>query len=137
MYGSVANVVTLTGLRPTDVGFDTTDELDIWLQGKLDVIAVMIEKDRNRDAASFTTDDWTLVVDDIAERWCAAFARFTMANRDSPIVRIDDFNVEFLMEESPGKGILRDLRRIPVLITKRAVFESGVVKAAAEDATGF
>ncbi len=137
MYGSVANVVTLTGLRPTDVGLDTTVKLDAWLQEKLDSIAVMIEKDRNRDAASFTADGWTLVVDDIAERWCASFVRFTMANRDSPIVRVDDFNVEVLMEEGPGKGIVRDLRRIPVIITKRAVFESGVVKAAPENATGF
>jgi len=135
MYGSVANVVTLTGLRPTDVGLDTTMELDAWLQGQLDVIAVMIEKDRNR--TDFAAEGWVLVVDDIAERWCAAFVRFVMANRDSPIVRVDDFNVEVLQDEGPGKGILRDLRRIPVLITKRAVFEMGVVKAAPEDATGF
>ncbi len=135
MYGSVANVVTLTALQPGDIGWDTTKELEDWLQLKLDVIGVMIEKDRNR--TDFAAEGWDTVVADIAERWLAAFVRFTMANRDSPIVRIDDFTVEMLLDTGPGKGIIHDLMRIPRLITKRVVFESGVVKAAPENATGF
>ena len=135
MYGSVTNVITLTGLQPTDVGWNTTQELEDWLQLELDVVADMIEKDRNR--SDFAAEGWLKVVDNVAERWVAAFVRFTMANRDSPIVRIDDFSIEMLADTGPGQGVLHDLQRIPRLITKRVVFESGVVKAAPENATGF
>ncbi len=135
MAGSVANVRTITGLRPSDVGFDTDDELNTWLGLKLFEITASIEKDRNR--TDFAAEGWDLVVNGIADRWCAAFVRFVMANRDSPIVRVDDFSVEMPMDDIPGEGIWTDLRRIPRFIDKRFVFESGVVKAAPEDATGF
>ncbi len=135
MYGSVANVRTITGLRPGDVGFGTDEELDTWLQLKLDEIAVSIEKDRNR--TDFAAEGWLPVVDGIADRWGAAFVRFVMANRDSPIVRVDDFSVEMPEDNVPGKSLWKELRQIPRFIDKRFVFESGVVKAAAEDATGF
>ncbi len=135
MYGSVANVRTITGLQPSDVGFATDDELDTWLAEKLDEIAVTIEKDRNRN--DFAAEGLLLVVDGISDRWGAAFVRFVMANRDSPIVRTDDFNVEMPDDKVPGEGLWKELRRIPRFIDKRRVFESGVVKAAAEDATGF
>ena len=136
MYGSVANVRTITGLRPSDVGFDTDDELNTWLTLKMDEIAVSIEKDRNR--TDFAAEGLDLVVDGIADRWGAAFVRFVMANRDSPIVRVDDFSVEMPQDDIPGDGIWKDLRKqIPRAITKRVVFESGVVKAAPENSTGF
>lgn len=137
MYGSVANVRTITGLRPGDVGFGTDDELDTWLTEKLEQIAVMIEKDRERDEASFTAEGWTIAIDGIADRWGAAFVRFVMANRDSPIVRVDDFNVEMPNENVPGEALMKELALFPREITKRFVFESGVVKAAPENATGF
>ncbi len=135
MYGSVANVRIITGIRPSDFGFDTTDELDTWLTVKMDEIAQSIERDRNR--TDFAAEGWELIIDGIADRWGAAFVRFVMANRDTPIVRVDDFAVEMLQDEVPGEAIWTDLRRIPRLITKRFVFESGVVKAAPENATGF
>ncbi len=135
MYGSVANVRTITSIRPSDVGFDTDEELDTWLTVKMDEIAQSIERDRNR--TDFAAINVNLIVDGIADRWGAAFVRFVMANRDSPIVRVDDFSVEMPQDEVPGEGIWTDLRRIPRFIDKRFVFESGVVKAAPEDATGF
>ena len=135
MYGSVANVRTITSIKPSDVGFDTDKELIDWLQLKMDEIAVSIEKDRNR--TDFAAEGWLPVVDGIADRWGAAFVRFVMANRDSPIVRVDDFSVEMPEDDVPGKGIMMSLRKIPRFIDKRFVFESGVVKAAPEDATGF
>ncbi len=135
MYGSVANVRTITSIRPSDVGFDTDDELNVWLTEKMDEIAQSIERDRNR--TDFAVNNWDLIIDGIADRWGAAFVRFVMANRDSPIVRVDEFNVEMLEENVPGEAIWTDLRRIPRLIDKRFVFESGVVKAHPDDATGF
>ncbi len=135
MYGSVANVRTITSIRPSDVGFDTDDELNVWLTEKMDEIAQSIERDRNR--TDFAVNNWDLIIDGIADRWGAAFVRFVMANRDSPIVRVDEFNVEMLEENVPGEAIWEELRRIPRAITKRFVFESGVVKAHPDDATGF
>ena len=136
MSGSVANVRIVTSIQPADFGFDTTAELDAWLQLKMDEITVSIEKDRNRnDFAAIGVD---LIVDGIADRWGAAFVRFVMANRDSPIVRVDDFSVEMPMDNIPGDGIWKDLRKqVPRAITKRDVFESGVVKAHPDNATGF
>ncbi len=135
MYGSVANVRTITGLKPSDLRFDTDDELNAWLTAKMDEIAQSIERDRNR--TDFAANNWDLIIDGIADRWGAAFVRFVMANRDSPIVRVDEFNVEMLEENVPGDAIWEELRRIPRAITKRFVFESGVVKAHPDDATGF
>ncbi len=135
MYGSVANVRTITSIRPSDVGFDTSAELDAWLTEKMDEIAESIERDRNR--TDFAANNWELIIDGIADRWGASFVRFVMANRDSPIVRVDDFNVEMLEDNVPGEVIWAELRRIPRLITRRFVFESGVVKATPEEATGF
>lgn len=135
MYGSVANVRTITSIRPSDVGFSTDDELNAWLTLKMDEIAQSIERDRNR--TDFAANNWNLIIDGIADRWGASFVRFVMANRDSPIVRVDEFNVEMLEENVPGEAIWTDLRRIPRFISKRFVFESGVVKAHPDDATGF
>lgn len=134
MSGSVASVRTITSIRPDDFGFSTDAELNAWLQLKMDEITVSIEVDRNR--TDFT--GYELIVDGIADRWGAAFVRFVMANRDSPIVRVDDFSVELPMDNIPGDGIWKDLRKqVPRVITKRVVFESGVVKAHPDDATGF
>ncbi len=135
MYGSVANVRTITGLKPQDIGFSTDEELDTWLTVKMDEIAQSIERDRNR--TDFAANSWDLIIDGIADRWGAAFVRFVMANRDSPIVRVDEFNVEMLEDTMPGETLWEELRRIPRLIDKRFVFESGVVKATPEEATGF
>ena len=135
MAGSVANVRIITSIRPGDFGFSTDKELNDWLQVKMDEITQSIERDRNR--SDFAAINAELIVDGIADRWGASFVRFVMANRDSPIVRVDDFNVEMPQDNVPGEAIWTDLRRIPRAIDKRFVFESGVVKAAPEEATGF
>ncbi|KKN20731.1 hypothetical protein LCGC14_0932510 [marine sediment metagenome] len=133
MYGSVANVVTMTGLRPSDLKFETTEELNAWLAGRLTEIAILIDKDRNR--SDWDEQGWLPAIDMIADRWCAEFVRFIMATRDAPIVKVDDLTVEVPSDSVPGKGVLRDLRRFPRTIDKQFVLEMGVVRAPPETAT--
>ncbi len=133
MYGTAADVRTMTGIRASDFKFDTDEELDTWLDARLTEIAVLIDKDRNR--SDWSAQGWLPAIDMIANRWCAEFVRFVQASRDSPIVRVDDFNVEMPKDTVPGKGVLRDLRRFPRTITKQFVLETGVVRAPPETAT--
>lgn len=131
MYGNAADVRRITGLKPGDIGFGTDTELDTWLAARLDEIAVLIDRDRNR--SDWDDQGWRAAIDGIATRWAAEFVRFTMASRDSPIIRVDDFQVQVPNDNVPGPGVLKDLRRFPRLHTARHVLETTVVKKPPEE----
>lgn len=134
MYGSPSEVRRITGIVPADLRFDSDPELDTWLEDRLEEISAMIEEDRVR--SDFEAQGWLTIVDGVANRWCAEFLRFVMAHRDSPIVRVEDFRVEVPSDRVPGRGVLRDLRRIPRKIDKRRSFEASVVKKKEETDDG-
>lgn len=126
-YGNVANVKTLSGIRASDFSFDTDAVLDVWIEARLTEIKQLIERDRNR--SDFVEQGWKEAIDGIADRWMAGLIRFAMAHRDSPIIRVDDFQVTVPADEGPGKGVLADLHRFPKKLDARSVISIGVVSA--------
>ena len=116
-YGSAEDVIRLTGIRPGDLNFEgdgaTTAEAQLtdWIESRLAEIKVLIDTDRNRD--DWEEQGWLPAINSIANRWCAEHIRFAMAHRSSPIVRVDEFQIEAPTDHVPGKGILNDLRRFP------------------------
>lgn len=130
-YGSAENVRRLTGTRPSDFGFETELAYNEWIEARLAEIKVLIDKDRNRD--DFDVQGWLPAINNVADRWMAGQIRFMMAHRDSPIIRVEDFDVETPTDAGPGAGVLADLRRFPRKHTKRFVLSSNVAKKAVVD----
>lgn len=128
MYGSAETVRDITGLQPGDLKLADVATLDAWLEARLVEITGLMNQDRNRTEANVALLGWTETWDGIANRWCAEFVRFVQASRDSPIVKVDDFNVEVPNDKVPGPGVLKDLRRFPRMFSRRQVLDMTVIK---------
>lgn len=134
MYGTSAVVRTLTGLKFTDLGFASDVAFDTFLDARLAEITVLMNQDRNRTEIEVIAEGWKPAWDGIANRWATDFMHYVMASRDSPIVKVDDFQVETPRDNIPGPGVLSDLRRFKRKLDKRHVLETGVIRKPPETA---
>lgn len=117
-YSTPEQVISYTGVKPKDLGFDTEDEeadeasLITLLETWLIQIKSLIDKDRNRD---YTAEGVVPAgIDNIALRMAANQVANAMVMRDSPIIRVDEFTLRQVDKDKVlTEAIEKDLLRFP------------------------
>lgn len=90
-YGTAASVKTRTGVSAEDIGLDSDDELDTFLDGLLDETTDLM--DRSMRTSLLTPDPVPAGLNAIANDIAADSLRTMVATRQTPVVRIDDFAI--------------------------------------------
>lgn len=110
-YSTVSDVQQHTGIRISDLGFDTDAELVTWVEGRLTEIKDLIDHDRNRD---YTVDGSIPAgIHNIALRIMSNMVAMAVLRRETPIVRVDDFNIKMVEDRIFTTAIKDDLKRYP------------------------
>lgn len=108
-YSSVNQVKQYTGIRAEDLGFEHEEFLDEVLETWLIQIKDLINRDRNYD---YTKDEEIpAALNNIALRMAANMVAQATLRRETPIVRVDDFNVNMVEDAVLTNAIKQDLRR--------------------------
>lgn len=114
-YSSPAEVKSYTGARASALGLDTEQELDELLEGWLVQIKSLIDIDRNRDflvEAGGNPSAIPPLVHNVAMRAAANMYGFSQLRRETPVIRIDDYNVRVVPDAVLTDDLKKDLRRI-------------------------
>lgn len=119
MYSSAAEVISYTGVRPADFGLETDEALTSVIEGWLAQAKDLINADRNRDYSQEATVPPG--INNIALRLVANMVAQAQFRRETPIVRVDDFNVQMVEDRVFTDGIRRDLARYPFKSQMRMV----------------
>ena len=112
-YSTPEDVISYTGIKPKDLGFGEEDEdglkalIEVWLTQ----IKSLIDADRNRNYLVEGTVP--AGIDNIALRMAANLVAIAVVRRDTPIVRVDDFNIQIVRDEIFTEPIQKDLSRFP------------------------
>jgi hypothetical protein len=108
-YSSVDSVVQSSGAKAKDLGFDDDDSLETFIEERLVEIKDLIDTECSRDF----TDEGTVPggIDRIALGMACDFLSMAMLRRDTPIVRIDDFNVRSVKDEIFTPEVIKSLQR--------------------------
>lgn len=92
-YSTAADVVARTGVQPADLGQDSDDELETFLEGVLTEVTDLINRRIGRSYLDETVPPGLV---GIAADVAADSIRTMVATRQTPVVRIDDFAVSVL-----------------------------------------
>lgn len=114
-YSSPAQVRSYTGARASALGLANNTELDELLEGWLVQIKSLIDIDRNRDflvEASGNPDAVPPLVHNVAMRAAANMYGFSQLRRETPVIRVDDYNVRVVPDAVLTEDLKKDLRRI-------------------------
>jgi len=111
IYSSVTQVINYTGIRPEDLGLETSCELEVIIHGWLVDIKNFIDEDRNRDY--YIENKIPSGINNITLRICANMIAQSQLRRDTPLVKIDDFNIQMVEDKIFTEAIRRDLSRFP------------------------
>lgn len=109
-YSTIEDVKKYTGIKPKDLSITETELnslIEKWLAG----VKSLIDADRNRNY----TEEGNVPagIDLIALRMASNLVAIAVVRRDTPIVRVDDFNIQLVRDEIFTEPILRDLSRFP------------------------
>lgn len=122
MYSTAAEVIAFSGITKEDFRLDTDDELVTLLETYLVQCSDFIDKDRKQ-----TFDPVPEGIDNIAMRMCSNMVGQMVLRRDSPIVKVDDFNTQLASSEVFTKDLKADLKLYPIPYT--AVFRMSRVRS--------
>lgn len=118
-YSTAQDVIDFTGILPGDLnlvdisGGDTASEqLVTIIEGWLEEVKDLIDRDRNRDYAA-ESPDIPPGIHFIAKRIAANMVAQAVLRRDSPIIRINDYAVKMVSDEVFTPAIRRDLAVYP------------------------
>lgn len=96
-YGDKAEVETLTGVKPDDLGLADQAALDTWLNARLDEVTDWINEYTKRDFEQEVIDleiaEVPVGINAVANHMCRNIVAIALASRQSPIVRVDDWKV--------------------------------------------
>ena len=122
-YSSPKQVISYTGVRPTDFGLEDDDyqtadkKLESLIKSWLVQVKDLIDMDRNRDYhQEVKKGKRTMVpsgINNIALRMAANMVAQANLRRLTPIVRHDDFSVDMVEDKIFTNAIKRDLARFP------------------------
>ena len=107
-YGSADSVKTRTGIQPEDLGIDSVEDLDIFIEGVLDEITDLIDRKMRKSYLAEATTPKGL--DGIANDAAADSLRVMVATRQTPVVRVDDFAIRAIQTQVFSQDILARLR---------------------------
>lgn len=110
-YSTAEDVISYTGVEPKDLGLDSEANLKLLLEKWLTEIKSLIDADRNRDYLAEGTVP--AGIDNIAKRIASNLVAIAVVRRDTPIVRVDDFNIQIVRDEIFTEPIQKDLSRFP------------------------
>lgn len=117
-YSTPAEVIAFTGVQPDDLGFKTDNEagdtpaeqLTAQVTTWLEEIKDLIDQDRGKDYAAGTIPKG---IHNIAKRACANMVMLAIQRRQSPIIRVDDFNIKMADDKIFTPALKEDLSRFP------------------------
>ena len=118
-YSTPAEVITFTGVQPADLGFKENNEdgdtpaeqLTAQVTAWLEEVKDLIDQDRHRDYAA---DGYVPAgIDNIAKRACANLVMLAIQRRQSPIIRVDDFNIKMADDRIFTPALKEDLAKYP------------------------
>ncbi len=115
MFSSAADVRQYTQIKPRDVGFEEVEELDAWIEDRLVEIADYIEVYCDR---TWEPDEVPSGIHGAAREMARNMLMLMVSSRETPVVRIDDWNVRIANPEiltSEIRRVLRLFRRKPRL----------------------
>lgn len=118
VYGSVADVIGMTGLAKSDFGTSSYVELGRMVFGWLRSATSFINEDRGR-----TFDDEP-GIDSIATRIASNMAVTAKQRRASGIVKVSEFTVKLIEDEVITDSIIRDLSVFNR--SRKAIFGMGI-----------
>lgn len=107
-YGSASSVKTRTGVAPEDLGLDSEEDLDVFLNELLDEITDLF--DRRMKKSYLAEASTPRGLDGIANDAAADSLRTMVATRQTPVVRIDDFAVRTIQTRVFSPDILSRLK---------------------------
>lgn len=115
-YSTPAEVIQSTGIRPDDLGMESTQQLTTWIEARLKEIKNLIDQDRNRDYAAEATAAGKPVppgINGIALRMMSNHIGHANLRRTTPIIRVDDFSIKMVEDQVFTTAIKNDLKRYP------------------------
>ncbi len=115
-YSTPADVIQSTGIRPDDLGMETTQQLNTWITARLQEIKNLIDQDRNRDYAAEAETEGKEVpkgINGIALRMMSNHIGHANLRRTTPIIRVDDFTIKMIEDQVFTTAIKNDLKRYP------------------------
>ena len=141
-YSTVDDVIEFTGIRPGDLGLEddpqgTTDpesaesKMRILIESWLVQVKDLIDQNRNRDFHE-EEDGVPPGIHNIALRVCANMVAQAVLRRDTPIVRVDDFNVRTVEDRVITSAIKDDLKQYARGSLRGSVFRMFVISRAEE-----
>jgi len=128
-YSTVQEVLTLTGLKPKDLGLETQQQLDDTITGWLVDIKDFIDTNRNRNYHDEVAQGLRAMVPpgihQIALRAAGNMAAVAILRRETPIVKQEDFTVRLVDDQVFSEAIRHDLATFP----PKPRFRMSVVKS--------
>ena len=116
-YSTIVDVKNYTGIRKEDLGFSTEKALEDFIEARLLEVKDLINNDRNRNYDTEVLAGERLEVPpgihQIALRMMANLIGYAVVRRDTPIVRISDFNVQQIDDKIFTPDLKRDLSIYP------------------------
>jgi len=116
-YSSADEVVRATGVQAEDLGFANNYELKQWLNDRLVEIKSLIDADRNRDYHAEVKrgerDQVPPGIEGIALRMAGNLVAHIIARQQTPVIRVDDWQVRVAEDQVFTNAIKKDLQRFP------------------------
>lgn len=106
-YGTAEAVKIRTGVSAADLGLDTTEALDAFLDDLLDEITDLMDRQMRK---SYLTETVPRGLDGIASDVASDSLRVMVATRQTPVVRIDDFAIRIVQARSLSSDVLARLK---------------------------
>lgn len=144
-YSSPEEVIRYTGIQPGDIGIQLVDGdgyeseeeklkavLENWLEQTKDLIDQHRNRDYHKEVEDGERDKIPPGIHHIALRIAANMVAVANMRRQTPIVKIDDFQVDMVEDKVFTKNIRRDLKLYPRKTTPQT-FGMFVVNTDPED----
>lgn len=119
MYSSAADVRQYSQIAPGDLGFESEQDLDTWIEARLVEISDMIDEYCER---SWTPEEAPKGIHGIAREMGRNVVSLSVTSRETPVVRVDDWRVRMVEPEILTTAIRRALRlyrKKPLIRMKR------------------
>ena len=125
-YGTVEDIIEETGILPADMGYEDNDtstaeqQLSLKIESWLIEAKAMIDADRDRDYSQEVVDgklsDIPICINSIAKRLAVNMANSAKLNRQSPTIKVNDYQVKAVSHDPMTPAIKADLETCSPLV---------------------